>query len=113
MGLQGGTASVRAGTSCPRMPSPPLGAGFVQILLMHRVPRFYLLPQIPTDALTFLVRDGLPIALRAPGFVRPLDRGFADGREKVDAAMVPHHSIAAESALNAGGRSSFRKRRLS
>ena len=70
------------------MPSPPLGAGFVEILLMHRVARLHLLPQISADASQFLVRHGLPIAAGAPGFVRPLDRRLARGREEVNGAAM-------------------------
>ena len=72
------------------MPSPPLGAGFVEILLMHRIARLHLLPQISADASQFLVRHGLPIALRAARFVRPFDRGLARGCEKVNGAAVAH-----------------------
>jgi hypothetical protein len=78
------------------MPSPPLGAGFVEILLVHGVARLHLLPQIPTDALKFFVRHGLPVALRAARFVRPLNRRLASGRKEVNGAAVAHRSIVAE-----------------
>jgi hypothetical protein len=37
------------------MTAPPLGAGFIQILLMYRVPLLDLLPEVPSDALKVLV----------------------------------------------------------
>ena len=59
------------------MPSPPLGAGVVQIPLVHTLARPDLLPKIPPDASKLFVAHGLPVARRAARFLGPFDRALA------------------------------------
>ena len=80
-----------------RMPSPPFGAGVVQIPLVDTLARRDLLPQIPPDALKLIVRHGLPVARGAARFLRPFNRGLAHGCEEINGTAVLHGSIVAES----------------